>query len=567
MKSVLTASLVLAAVVVATLPAHAEDYFLTIGGGYSPMGNQISLEKNVHLFRKLLSEQYPQGAPHDVYFSDGDSPARDLVFETPMEDAPRANLLLARIFQQSRYFNQHYRSHEIENVQGGSNRKNIQKWFETTGSKLKAGDRLVLYVTAHGGRSGDKKNPMNTTLYLWNSERIQVKELADWMDNVDPKVPIVTVMVQCYSGGFSNILFNHGANKDGVSAANRCGFFATVHDRVAAGCTPDIDEENYREYSTYFWEAIRGTTRTGKPIEKPDYDEDGTISFEEAHAYALLTSPTIDISIKTSGTFLREYSKTSWKVDKKSKDKKPAAKPVPAKSDTAKSETEKPKTEKPKAEADAAPPAESTEPDQVQQRPELLTSDSPFEQLATAAPLVDRVVLEGLSEQLELADEKRASAARKLATKIDGEKKKLDRDKRKKTGELKQVATAIAKAVRNQWPELSNRWNPGVNGILSEHSDELTKFIEAHAKFGSFQKLRKEVGALDEKKFELDRRWVKTQRLLRVLESTALAANLPHVASPELVQRYEQLRAVEAGTLGSAARSPQTVTAADSAGE
>ena len=557
MRSVLRASLVLAAVAVATCPAHAEDYFLTIGGGYSPTGNQVSLEKNVQLFRKLLSEEYPQGVSHDVYFSDGDSPARDLVFETPMEGAPRANLLLARIFQQSRYFNQHYRSHEIDNVQGGSNRKNIQQWFETTGSKLKAGDRLVLYVTAHGGRSGDKKNPMNTTLYLWNSERIQVKELADWMDNVDPEVPIVTVMVQCFSGGFSNVLFNHGANKDGVSAANRCGFFATVHDRVAAGCTPDIDEENYREYSTYFWEAIRGTTRTGKPIEKPDYNEDGTISFEEAHAYALLTSPTIDISIKTSGTFLREFSKTSWKADKKSKDKKPAAKTAPA----------KPQTEKPTTEADAAPPAESPEPAPEQQRPALLTSDSPFEQLSAAAPLVDRVVLVGLSKQLELADEKRASAARKLATKIDGEKKKLDREKRKKTGELKQVGSAIAKAVRNQWPELSNRWNPGVDDILSEHSDELIKFIEKHAKFGSFQKLRKEVGTLDEKKFELDRKWVKTQRLLRVLESAALAANLPHVASPELVQRYAQLRAVEAGALGSAGRSPQTVTAADSAGE
>ena len=63
-----------------------------------------------------------------------------------------------------------------------------------------------------------------------------------------------------------------------MSGANRCGFFATVHDRKAAGCTADIDEANYQEYSTYFFAALRGKTRTGTPITPPDYDGDGRVS-------------------------------------------------------------------------------------------------------------------------------------------------------------------------------------------------------------------------------------------------------------------------------------------------
>ena len=59
-----------------------------------------------------------------------------------------------------------------------------------------------------------------------------------------------------------------------ASPSNKSRFFATKHDRVAAGCTPDIREENYQEYSTRFWEDY-GESRIGKQIKRPDYDGDG----------------------------------------------------------------------------------------------------------------------------------------------------------------------------------------------------------------------------------------------------------------------------------------------------
>ena len=114
-------------------------------------------------------------------------------------------------------------------------------------------------------------------------------------------------MVQCYSGGFANFIFKDGDPKNDLSKQPRAGFFATVEDRVAAGCTPDIREENYREYSTRFWEALCGETRMGQKVEQPDYNKDGKVSLSEAHTYVIINSQTIDIPIKTSDVFLRKF--------------------------------------------------------------------------------------------------------------------------------------------------------------------------------------------------------------------------------------------------------------------
>lgn len=57
---------------------RARDFVLTIGGGYSPEGNQVSLEKNVLLFQRMLSEQSVSLARNDIFFADGDAPGKDV---------------------------------------------------------------------------------------------------------------------------------------------------------------------------------------------------------------------------------------------------------------------------------------------------------------------------------------------------------------------------------------------------------------------------------------------------------------------------------------------------------
>ena len=44
-------------------------------------------------------------------------------------------------------------------------------------------------------------------------------------------------MVQCFSGGFANVIFEGGDPEKGLAAHSRAGFFATVNNRLAAGCT------------------------------------------------------------------------------------------------------------------------------------------------------------------------------------------------------------------------------------------------------------------------------------------------------------------------------------------
>ena len=121
----------------------------------------------------------------------------------------------------------------------------------------------------------------NTTLAIWGENDMSVKEFTRFLDRLPPKVSVVLVMVQCFGGGFADVIFNNADETHGLALANRCGFFATLPTRVAAGCTADADEENYHEYSTYFWAGLYGRTGTGDAVEPPDYNNDGRVSLAE----------------------------------------------------------------------------------------------------------------------------------------------------------------------------------------------------------------------------------------------------------------------------------------------
>ena len=474
-------------------PGFALDHFLTIGGGYNPSGNQVSLEKNVLMFQQLLSERYPNGAPHDVFFADGDAPGRDLQFSDPAYQIPKVNQLLARLAREENDLGYQYRSHQVPGVQGPSARDTIDRWFQEVGSKLPAADRLFIYFTGHGGKTNDANN---TVIHLWNQERISIQEFTKLLDRVPAEVPVVMVMVQCYSGGFANTIFNEGQISKGATGSNRCGFFATVQDRVAAGCTPDIAEENYKEYSSYFWAAIRGRTRGGEPIEIPDIDLDGRVSFAEAHAYSLITSDTIDISIKTSDALLRSVSRNSGKG------------------------------------------AEG-----------MLTADAPYQQLIAVATPVDRAVLDGLSNQLVLNGSDRAKEARQLADRVQKDIRKLAEKRRKSNSSYDGMRRTILAACQVRWPELSNRWDPKVFDLLHDEGEAVASVIEQHSKYSDFVRLHDEMVLIAEHKLDLERKWVKCQRLLRTIDNITLAANLSLIAPSEGHSRYQRLIELENSVL------------------
>ncbi|MGB6045364.1 MAG: hypothetical protein WBF93_19565 [Pirellulales bacterium] len=475
--------------------ASADDYFLTIGGGYSPEGNQISLEKNVLFYQRLLSERLSESIPHDIYFADGESPRRDLQYSDP-DAVPKANRLMGRTLMNEGHLDYMYRSHEVPGVHGASTYKNIETWFHEIGSKLQSGDRLIVYATAHGGKSDNKEQPYNSQLFTFESEPVKMKDLAGKLAALPEGVNVVLIMVQCYAGGFSHVIFNQGEAAKGTSARNVCGFFATTHDRPAAGCTPDIREEEYQEYSSFFWAALGSKTRLGESIPTPDYDEDGEVSLEEAHAYVLLTSDAVDIPTRTSGAYLRHYSKTEdngW--------------------------------------------------------PDLIDSETPYEEMLKLASPVERAVLEGLSRQLNLEGNNRVEATREVIKQIEKRRGELAAEGKTAADRANELKGAIAKSIRNRWPELTNLLHGKATELLTANSAEFIKTVESHKDYQEFSGLLDKIEDIKKQNFDLDRKWAKCQRFFRTAEDVALAANLSKVAAPEIQQRYKQLLAAERGTL------------------
>ena len=114
-------------------------------------------------------------------------------------------------------------------------------------------------------------------------------------------------MVQCFSGAFGNLIFEDGDPKGAPVRRDVAGFFATIKERVAAGCTSAINEEDYHDFTSYFFAALTGRDRLGRRVSRADYNEDGRIGMDEAYCYTLSHDESIDIPVCTSDVFLRRF--------------------------------------------------------------------------------------------------------------------------------------------------------------------------------------------------------------------------------------------------------------------
>jgi hypothetical protein len=486
--------------------ARAADHFLTIGGGYSPSGNQVSLEKNVLFFRNVLADVYAGNASpgrHDVFFSDGDAPGRDVQYDDPANPLPEAYRLLARLADAEDDLGYRYRNHQLTHISGPATGRDIKRWFADVGAKIPGGDRLFIYVTGHGGYDEDEhgaKRYENNHIELWNHDSLEVRELAELLDKLPQGVNVVVVMVQCYSGGFADLVFAGGQSDRPPARAVRCGFFSTMPDRQAAGCTANINEAEYQDYSTSFWAAIRGRTRTGVdvPRETCDFDRDGIVSFAEAHAHVLLTDDSIDVPMTTSDRFLR------------------------LKSDPGASRGSR-----------------------------LVSAEDMLDRLNALATPAERAVIDGLSKQLALGGQYRYKSAKDLADSLR-ESHKLNKEKQDELEEqLDDVRDDIWDNLELRWPELHNRWDPAVDRMLREEGDELVRSIKSDKRFAEFDRLYVEHGELSSKDDALEAKWARCTRLVHMLERVALAHNIEKVAEPTTLERYQSLVAAENGTLGS----------------
>ena len=488
----------------------ATDYFLTVGGGYNPSGNQASLEANVLFFQQILQEKHHGPRSHDVYFADGDDTAADLqVLATrPPQDKLSATEIIAMLHRRRGEEKLEYRNHVVPGVRGPLDPGLIRTDIENITRKAQAGDRLIVYVTAHGSPGGKgAKETHNTTIDCWKQRRITAREFTRWLNGLPPEVPVILVMAQCYCGGFAHTIFEDLDPDKGLSTHVRAGFFAQQHNLPAAGCRPDIS--NDAEFSSYFWGAIAGRTRTGVATIDCDIDGNGSISFSEAYAHAVIASPTIDIPLRSSEALLRTYSRMAGDDD-----------------------------QAPDRPADADAPANTD-------RGRLAGLSGPLRTWMQQSRPTSARIVRGLSQELGLnLDEDVTKVAAALA-----EHRRNNRGAGRGTGGRRRPSSGrreLLQEITEKWPDLGDARNWNESPLLKEdNQQQILDEIKLLPSWKTFDDRRQQTAQSADQAEQHELREVKYRRLINTLETIVLETNLPNVATRDVVERYRQIVALE----------------------
>lgn len=268
----------------AALPAHA----LIVGGGPDRLHNQIAIESNVRYIGRVL----PESATYQVLFTDGNRESDTVQFQEGRGLA--------------------YRVPNLPRLDGSAEIASVRTALAATATAAQSSRTadVILYFTGHG--SGDRlSNFTNNWFDLWRGGRLTVKDLAISLDAFPSEAPITLIMVQCYSGAFGNVLFQGGDPQGALIDKHIAGFFAAVPDRTSAGCTPAVNEADYKDFTGYFFAALTGEDRMGRPTTGADFDRNARVEMDEAFAWALINDESIDTPVRTSDTFLRRFAPLS----------------------------------------------------------------------------------------------------------------------------------------------------------------------------------------------------------------------------------------------------------------
>jgi len=258
--------------------------FLVVAGGPVPGANEIALEKNVLYFQRTLIHMGFNPAQATVLFANGNDGQATIRYLDPQGQ-------------------QQFKAPEIPYLQGPSTYANFQRNLLQVGQQ--SPDRpLFFYFTGHG--EIDLQDPNNNTILLWQDQQMTVRQFTSMLDQLPPETPVIVMMAQCYSGSFANLIYQGGDVDQPLAPQSRCGFFATVKTRPSVGCTPAVNESDYRDYSSSFFAGLSGRSRVGQAVASADYDQNGRVSYAEAHAFAKVDAYTTDLPISTSESWLQE---------------------------------------------------------------------------------------------------------------------------------------------------------------------------------------------------------------------------------------------------------------------
>ncbi|MBE7381951.1 MAG: Caspase domain-containing protein [Leptolyngbya sp. SIO1E4] len=272
-----------------TYSREQSSAFFVVAGGGAPSYNEIALEKNVRYFQRTLAHMGWHPAIATVLFANGTDGR-------------------ATVRYLDRLGHERFKVPNIDHLTGAATEKNVRQWFKDYPHTATGTEQCptFLYFTGHGALN--ESNPDNNAMILWQENHLSVQELAQMLDQWPSEVPFVTMMAQCYAGSFTHLIYEGGDPTQPVALQTRCGFFATVQTRPSVGCTPLVNEADYKDYSSSFFAGLSGRDRVGRAVEATDYNLDGTISFAEAHAFAKVDGETSDWPISTSEAWLQHQA-------------------------------------------------------------------------------------------------------------------------------------------------------------------------------------------------------------------------------------------------------------------
>lgn len=261
---------------------QSSPQFLVMGGGGAPSYNEIALEKNILYFQRTLQAlgfNPAQVRPFFANGTDGRATVRYMQGQKELFKAP-----------------------EIPNLAGAATLSNFQAGIQ----QIQADRPVFFYFTGHGYHNQVNEN--DNAMILWGEDLLSVRQFASSLDRLPAAVPVVTMMSQCYSGSFANFIYQGGDPRNPVALQTRCGFFATIKSRPSVGCTPEVNEADYRDYSSSFFAGLSGRDRTGQTVASADYNQDGTVSYAEAHAFAKVDEQSTDLPVSTLEVWLQEQA-------------------------------------------------------------------------------------------------------------------------------------------------------------------------------------------------------------------------------------------------------------------
>jgi thiol-disulfide isomerase/thioredoxin len=253
------------------------------GGGNQRINYQSHLLHVKRIFR-LLSEAGVPGNQISILSADGSDPGSDLATRDVQTESDFWMLVGTRLEKPLRprikFINSEIQGASLQ----AATRESLQQWFKNAAGSLGSGDTLLIYVTDHGTRNKD--DLANNRITLWGEkESIGVEGLRELINMLQPTVRVVTLMSQCYSGSFANLIY--AKNGDELPRVNLGGFFSSTADRPAYGCYPENRDKYHVGHSFRFFDAL---------------ESGGSLS--EAHRDVLVTDRTPDVPLRASDLYL-----------------------------------------------------------------------------------------------------------------------------------------------------------------------------------------------------------------------------------------------------------------------